>query len=101
MFEIRGLPPSAIFKLLQHNRSSHECAKHVFICVADHWEPKCDRPARHVAADRVARWVQEYPKLAEPLADSRGRPPQHTFFFPEEEYEPEFLEALAGLCRRG
>jgi hypothetical protein len=54
-----------------------------------------------VAAERVARWVNEYPKLAEEFADCRSRPPQHTFFYPAEEYEPAYLESLAGLCRRG
>ena len=33
--------------------------------------------------------------------DSDGRPPRHTFFYPVEEYEPEYLDALAGLCRAG
>jgi hypothetical protein len=101
MLNVRGLPPVALLKLLQSRHSPAESKQHVFICVADHWEPKCDRPPRQLAADRVARWVQEFPKLAERFADNRGRPPQHTFFYPEEEYEPEFLEGLAGLCRRG
>jgi hypothetical protein len=35
------------------------------------------------------------------VADSLGRPPQHTFFYPAEEYEPEHLEQLAKLCRSG
>ena len=39
--------------------------------------------------------------MAERFADSDGRPPQHTFFFPEEGYRPELLDPLAELCRRG
>jgi hypothetical protein len=35
------------------------------------------------------------------LSDSTGRPPQHTFFYPEEEYEREHLDQLAGLCGQG
>ena len=35
------------------------------------------------------------------IADSLGRPPQHTFFFPLEEYRPRMLDRLAGLCHRG
>jgi hypothetical protein len=90
-----------LMKLLGHSKRRPEETHHIFLCVADHWEPKWNRPATHVERDRVARWVNEYPKLARPLADSRGRPPQHTFFYPEEEYEPEHLEAIAGLCRAG
>src|SRR5262249_13334178 len=33
--------------------------------------------------------------------DSDGRPPRHTFFFPIEEYEKAYVDALAGLCRAG
>ena len=42
-----------------------------------------------------------YPRLAERFADADGRPPQHTFFFPEEDYRPELLDALAALCGKG
>src|SRR4029078_10711953 len=53
------------------------------------------------AAARVARWVEEYPRRFERFRDADGRPPQHAYFSPEEEYEPEFLDAVAGLCRAG
>jgi hypothetical protein len=69
--------------------------------VADHWEPKWSRPPRQVERDRVARWSQEYPRLAQAFADSLGRPPQHSFFYPQEEYEPEHLDALVTICRQG
>ncbi|HEX5105946.1 MAG TPA: hypothetical protein VFV87_19140 [Pirellulaceae bacterium] len=74
---------------------------HLFICVADHYEPQWNSPPASVAAERVQRWIDGYPRMAEGLEDSTGRPPQHTFFYPEEEYEPGYLEALAGLCRAG
>jgi hypothetical protein len=54
-----------------------------------------------LARERVERWVREYPPLALPYADSRGRPPQHTFFYPAEDYRPELLDALAGICQQG
>jgi hypothetical protein len=73
----------------------------VFLCIADHYEPMVGNAAAHVQRERVDRWVREYPRLAEGLADSRGRPPQHTFFYPAEEYNPEHIEKLAGLCRLG
>ena len=58
-------------------------------------------PPRAQAAARVERWVRDYPRLFGAFRDSDGRPPQHSFFYPQEEYEPEYLEALAGLCRAG
>jgi hypothetical protein len=33
--------------------------------------------------------------------DRDGRPPRHTFFYPIDEYEPEPVDALAALCRKG
>jgi hypothetical protein len=73
----------------------------VLLCIADHYEPKCGRAGPAVARRRVERWVQEYHGLFGHFRDSDGRPPRHTFFYPIEEYEPEYVEALAGLCRAG
>ena len=73
----------------------------IFFCVADHFEPRHGAVNLDVEKSRVAAWVDGFPRLAERFSDSDGRPPQHTFFFPEEGYEPELLESLAHLCRRG
>jgi hypothetical protein len=74
---------------------------HVLLCVADHYEPKLGRPPAEAARHRVEAWAQNYPRLFGAFRDSDGRPPRHTFFYPPEEYEPEFLDALAGLCGAG
>jgi hypothetical protein len=69
--------------------------------VADHFEPKWNHVPRRVQQERVQRWVHEYPLLAERFADSRGQAPQHTFFYPQDEYEGDLVEPIAGLCHRG
>jgi hypothetical protein len=74
---------------------------HVLLCICDHFEPKLGGATPLQARARVHRWISEYPRLFERFRDSDGRPPRHTFFYPVEEYEPEYLEALAGLCRAG
>ena len=74
---------------------------HVLLCIADHYEPKGGNATRSEASRRVADWVDDYPKMFERFQDSDGRPPRHTFFYPAEEYEPEYLDDLAGLCRAG
>lgn len=74
---------------------------HLILCVADHYEPKADGASPPVAAARVQYWVQQYPRQFGHLRDSDGRPPRHTFFYPIEEYEPQYLDALAELCRAG
>lgn len=74
---------------------------HLLLCIADHYEPKLGGAAPPQARGRVERWVNEYPRLFSRFRDSDGRPPRHSFFYPEEEYEAEYLDALAGLCRDG
>lgn len=74
---------------------------HLLLCVADHYEPLFGRPSRNVARSRVARWLHDYPRQFARFRDGDGRPPRHTFFYPLEEYEPEYLDALAELCRQG
>lgn len=73
----------------------------VFIAVCDHFEPEWGRPGKQAALQRVERWHAEYPRLFDRFRDCRGRPPQHTFFFPEDEYQPQYLDLLAKLCARG
>ncbi|HVX09709.1 MAG TPA: hypothetical protein VHC22_00770 [Pirellulales bacterium] len=74
---------------------------HVFLCLADHFEPKRGGAPAHLAQDRVARWRHDYPRSVAGLADSAGRSPRHTFFYPAEEYEPDYLDLLAEICRQG
>ena len=74
---------------------------HLLLCFADHYEPKQGRPAAEVSRARVGRWVRDYPRQFGRFRDSDGRTPRHSFFYPIEEYEPEYLDALAGLCRAG
>ena len=75
---------------------------HVIFCLVDHYEPRWggarDMPRERA---RVARWVQDYPRLASRFVDSDGVHPRHTFFFPEEEYEEEHLDALGHICAGG
>jgi len=74
---------------------------HVILCVCDHYEPKAGGADIESGRRRVAAWVEQYPKQFGRFKDSDGRTPRHTFFFPVEEYEKEYLDALAQLCRAG
>ncbi len=74
---------------------------HILFCFVDHYEPQWGKASIDQERARVARWCSDYPALASRHADAEGRPPQHTFFYPEEEYRPEHLESLARLCQQG
>lgn len=84
----RGKPPAG-------------ATRHLMFCFVDHYEPRWEEPSYEVECARVARWSKDYPKLCEGRRDADGRPPVHTFFFPEEEYREEHLDALVELCRQG
>lgn len=100
---IRGLPWQSALPLIFARRANLDRLTHVFLCVCDHYEPAWGRPGRSVEDERVSRWVDQFPRLAERFADSIGRPPQHTFFYPVEdaEFDDGHIARVAGLCRRG
>ena len=75
--------------------------RHLMFCFVDHYEPGWEQPSYETECARVARWSKEYPKLCEGLRDADGRAPIHTFFYPEEEYQREHLDALVDMCRMG
>ena len=74
---------------------------HLLLCIADHYEPHQGGATPAVARARVERWLQEYPRRFASFRDSDGQPPRHTFFYPQDEYDAEHVDALAELCRRG
>ncbi|MFO0865525.1 MAG: hypothetical protein U0744_12895 [Gemmataceae bacterium] len=86
---------------LTSTRARTEGPIDVFICFADHYEPKAYGADRDTGLRRVETWHREFPEKFARFKDSDGRAPRWTYFFPEEEYEPEYLDLLADLCRRG
>ncbi len=74
---------------------------HILLCIADHFEPKAKGADAATGLKRVRTWVEEYPRHFARFRDEDGRPPRYSFFFPAEEYEPEYLDLLAELCRAG
>jgi hypothetical protein len=74
---------------------------HVMFCFVDHFEPMWRRPDIETERARVDRWCRDYRALASRHRDADGRPPQHSFFYPEEEYRQEHLDKVAALCAEG
>ena len=73
----------------------------VLLALADHYEPFWRGAGRKQALERVAAWERGWPDFCEGLRDARGMPPQHTFFYPADEYDAEVVDRLAALCNRG
>ena len=74
---------------------------HILFCMVDHFEPISAGSTRTQERKRMRDWLERYPALAHRHKDSDGRPPQHTWFYPAENYDPEYLDDLARLCRQG
>lgn len=74
---------------------------HVLFCFVDHYEPMWHGADLATQRARVDRWCRDYPALASRHRDADGRPPQHGFFYPEEEYAKEHLDKIAALCADG
>jgi hypothetical protein len=75
--------------------------RHLLFAICDHYEPLAGGVSDAVGQSRVRKWVEEYPRLATDFRDADGRAPRYGFFFPGEEYRPEFLDGLAQLASAG
>ncbi len=87
--------------LKRKRRPEHAGPTHLLFCFVDHYEPMWLGVPYEQELERVRRWVDEYPPLALKHKDADGCHPKHTFFYPEEEYRPEHIEAISTLCRQG
>jgi len=74
---------------------------HVMFAIADHYEPFNGAVSRVQADRRVERWQIQYERTFGGLHDDDGRPPQHSFFYPAEQYDGGHIERLAALVERG
>ena len=73
---------------------------HILFCQVDHFEPLAG-PSKEAERERMRAWMDGYPRLAAGHRDSEGRPPQHTWFYPGEAYDPECLQGLSELAHGG
>jgi hypothetical protein len=76
--------------------------KRVWVAVTDHYEPLGMGASLETALGRVARWRDEWPRIAgDAPRDSAGGLPQYSFFYPQEEYHREVLDGIAEITRLG
>jgi hypothetical protein len=75
--------------------------KRVWVMIGDHYEPLWMGATESRGADRVSVWRRRWPEIAAQFHDSVGNHPKYTFFFPQEEYRPQFLDPLAEMTEAG
>jgi hypothetical protein len=73
--------------------------RHVVFTFCDHWEPLWNEVSDDQGTARVRAWREGYPALAEQFVDADGVHPQHSFFFPGEQYRSAWIDSLAELAR--
>lgn len=75
--------------------------KHLVFALCDHYEPLVGQADEATGNERVRAWTEGYPRAFAGFRDADGRMPQHSWFFPGEEYRPQYLDGLAELVRGG
>lgn len=76
--------------------------RHVWLTIADHFEPYWNNVDRDTAHRRVDAWREKWPKIAASVnPDHENSPPCYTFFYPTEQYDPEIVDMLAEMTRDG
>jgi hypothetical protein len=73
----------------------------IFLCLVDHYEPQLGGAPAAVARERVEFWLRRYPEVADAHRDAEGQLPQHSFFYPWDEYDPWELDRISQLCADG
>jgi len=73
----------------------------IMVCIADHYEPRWATTDESLEDERVATWTRDLPVALQGRKDSDGILPQHTFFYPYEEYRESLLNELTELCDAG
>lgn len=75
--------------------------RHVWLVIADHFEPFWRNADLETARRRVEAWRRRWPEIAERIGgDDAARLPCYTFFYPEEQYRPELIDVLAEMASR-
>ena len=75
--------------------------RHIWLTMADHFEPFWKHADSETACRRVKTWSDRWPEIAARTADVIGSVPRYTFFYPTEQYHPRILDALAEMTHDG
>ena len=68
--------------------------RHLMVMFADHFEPGGN-------VDYVKHWIDEFRRCRSRHVDADGRRPQHSFFYPAEQFREGEITLVSDLCREG
>ena len=80
--------------------ASPQSPMHVCLSICDHFEPLWNNANLNTGLTRVRRWHEKYPQIAGKFRDFDGLTPKYSFFYPEEEYQKDYLDMLGDLCHK-
>jgi hypothetical protein len=76
--------------------------RRAWVAITDHYEPLGMGASHETAVERVDRWRDKWPRIAEDAPrDAAGQRPQYSFFYPQEEYRHDLLDGIASMVRLG
>jgi hypothetical protein len=76
--------------------------KRAWVAITDHFEPLGMGVSLEIALARMGRWRDRWPRIADDAPrDAAGQRPQYSFFYPQEEYNRQVVDAIAEIVRLG
>ena len=76
--------------------------KRIWVALTDHYEPLGLGVSVETALGCVAKWRDKWPRISDDAPrDAAGQRPQHSFFYPQEEYRRDLLDGIAEMVRLG
>lgn len=97
----RWLPAYIKDRIFNRFQRSTQRPIHVFLAICDHFEPLWNKADEKIGMKRIQEWCERYPSIADKYHDADGVKPKYTFFYPIEEYRPEYMKLLSNLCHKG
>ena len=81
-----------------NNSCNVDGKKHIYFCLADHYEPYYMNANMSTARNIVTEWIKNYRDVSIRHYDSFGNTPKHSYFYPIEEYDEVIINNLKSIC---
>jgi len=89
--------PSYFSRILSESSAASNLPFQMFVLMVDHYEPG----SGHSAVEKNRNWLANYRSFVKKHSDPDGRSPQHTWFFPIDQYQDQCLTDLSAAVAEG